>query len=107
MGRTTNMSADPQVEPCCVPKGGSAEPFYFGSGEANLFGWLHRPYAGITANTGLVICNPFGYEAICSHRSVRTFAEAAAALGVPALRFDYLGTGDSAEIEPETDQLDA
>ena len=42
-----------------------------------------------SAAIGVVICNPFGYEAICSHRSVRTFAEAAAAAGAPTLRFDY------------------
>jgi alpha-beta hydrolase superfamily lysophospholipase len=52
-----------------------------------------------------VICKPFGYESICSHRSVRTFAESAAALGIPVLRFDYLGTGDSADIDPEADQI--
>jgi pimeloyl-ACP methyl ester carboxylesterase len=38
---------------------------------------------------------------------VRTFAEAAAASGVPALRFDYLGTGDSEDIQPQADQVNA
>jgi alpha-beta hydrolase superfamily lysophospholipase len=85
--------------------GGLAEAVYFDSGEHTLFGWLHRPRAGLASGTGLVICKPFGYEAICSHRSVRAFADAAVARGVPALRFDYLGTGDSAEIVPEADQL--
>jgi dienelactone hydrolase len=83
-----------------------AECFYFGPDEGKLFGWLHRPHGKPKTDTGLVICQPFGYEAICSHRGARSLAEAAAALGVPALRFDYLGTGDSAEIEPEADQID-
>jgi alpha-beta hydrolase superfamily lysophospholipase len=67
---------------------------------------LHRSSLGTETDTGLVICSPFGYEAICSHRAARDVAEAAAALGMPALRFDYRGTGDSAEIEPEADQFD-
>jgi dienelactone hydrolase len=50
----------------------------------------------------MVVCNPFGYEAICAHRSLRRFAEEAAALGIPSLHFDYDGTGDSygEELEP-------
>ena len=55
---------------------------------------------------GVVICKPFGYEAVCSHRSLRSFAEAAAAAGMPTLRFDYLGTGDSPDIDPQADQVE-
>jgi alpha-beta hydrolase superfamily lysophospholipase len=33
------------------------------------------------------------------------FAETAAAIGVPTLRFDYLGAGDSSELESDADQL--
>jgi dienelactone hydrolase len=89
----------------CSVTGEVAEALYFDSGGQRLFGWLHRPPAGVIANVGLVVCKPFGYEAICSYRSMRAFAEAAAALGVPTLRFDYLGTGDAAEIDPRADQL--
>jgi alpha-beta hydrolase superfamily lysophospholipase len=55
---------------------------------------------------GLVICKPFGFEALCGQRSVRTFAEAATDQGVPALRFDYHGTGDSANIDAGADQIE-
>lgn len=55
---------------------------------------------------GLVICKPFGYEAICGHRSMRAFAETAAGVGVPVLRFDYLGTGDSGESDPAAGQVE-
>jgi alpha-beta hydrolase superfamily lysophospholipase len=88
-----------------APSSRADEPLYFPSGDYKLFGWLHRPAAEQTADVGLVICKPFGYESICAHRSVRAFAEAAAALGVPALRFDYVGTGDSEDVGPATDQL--
>lgn len=100
------MRANPRVESSHALTGSLVEPFYFGPDDRRLFGWLHRPGVKARTNTGLVICQPFGYEAICSHRGARALAEAAAAIGVAALRFDYLGTGDSAEIEPEADQID-
>jgi dienelactone hydrolase len=81
------------------------QPIYFPSGEHRLFGWLHLP-AGATSGWGVVVCKPFGYEALCAHRSVRAFADAAAAIGMPALRFDYAGTGDSADIDPGAGQID-
>lgn len=84
-----------------------SEPMYFSSGGHALFGWLHQPAVMNPARVGLVICKPFGYEGLCAHRSVRTFAETAAKYGVPTLRFDYLGCGDSADIDPDEDQITA
>ena len=73
------------------------EPRAFGSAARPLLGFLHRPAGGLPVReSGLVICKPFGYEATCAHHSLRHFAEAATAIGMPALRFDYDGTGDSA-----------
>jgi alpha-beta hydrolase superfamily lysophospholipase len=99
------MSAELQLPQASVRAVASAQAFYFNSGEHRLFGWLHRPPNDSKADIGVVICNPFGYEAICSHRGMRAFAEAIAAAGMPALRFDYSGTGDSAEIDPNADQV--
>jgi alpha-beta hydrolase superfamily lysophospholipase len=73
----------------------AARPLYFGSSQRPLFGWLH-PAADQQRGIGVVLCSPSGYEAICTHRTYRRFAEDAAAQGFPALRFDYDGTGDSA-----------
>ena len=82
------------------------EPVYFGPSERPRAGWLHRPDASVAqASLGLVVCNPFGYEAICAHRSLRHFATAAAAAGVPAMRFDYDGTGDSVGSDADPDRL--
>jgi alpha-beta hydrolase superfamily lysophospholipase len=72
-----------------------AQPLYFGPGQRPLFGWLHRA-EGAARDIGIVLCSPSGYEALCTHRTYRRFAESAAARGFPALRFDYDGTGDSA-----------
>jgi alpha-beta hydrolase superfamily lysophospholipase len=99
------MNADPQDGTQIVSGSTSAEPIYFDSGDDKLFGWLHKPVGGHSASVGLVICKPFGYEVMCSHSSLRAFADSAAEMGVPALRFDYCGTGDSADIDPQEDQL--
>jgi hypothetical protein len=55
---------------------------------------------------GVAICQPFGHEAPCAHRSLRTFAQLAAADAVPALNFDYAGMGDSADIAAGCEQLE-
>jgi pimeloyl-ACP methyl ester carboxylesterase len=100
------MNAHQRPESCHTSNSELAQALYFDSNGKSLFGWLHLPDQDPDRKLGLVICNPFGYEATCAHRSIRVFAETAANLGVPALRFDYLGTGDSAEIEPQADQIE-
>lgn len=72
------------------------DPIWFGGSGYNLCGWLHRPRQGGSSGTGILFCNPLGYEEICAHRAIRDLAEACAGQGFPALRFDYAGTGDSA-----------
>jgi dienelactone hydrolase len=99
------MSAEVRLLQSPVGAVGSAQALYFNSGEHRLFGWLHRPLNGQKADIGVVICQPFGYEAICAHRGMRAFAEAIASAGMAAIRFDYLGTGDSPDIDTQTDQL--
>ena len=78
------------------------QPVYFGAG---LFGWLHRPADEFSVDVGLVICNPFGFEEVCAHASLRQLAIAASALGIPTLRFDYAGCGNSAGDEFRADTL--
>jgi alpha-beta hydrolase superfamily lysophospholipase len=96
--------ADQSLTP---PANGLGEPLYFPARHRELFGWLHSPTDGVCARAaGVVLCKPFGYEALCAHRGVRVFAERMAALGLPALRFDYRGTGDAADIDQQTDQIE-
>lgn len=100
------MNADPLVSKL-VSGSTAAEPIYFDSGQEKLFGWLHQSIGEHHSNVGLVICKPFGYEGMCSHSSLRAFADVAAELGLPTLRFDYCSTGDSSDIDPRADQLQA
>ena len=100
------MSAEVPVSHSTGELPGFAQALYFNSGDRSLFGWLHRSPESSHADLGVVICKPFGYEAICAHRGVRAFAERIASAGMPALRFDYLGTGDSPDIEPQANQID-
>jgi alpha-beta hydrolase superfamily lysophospholipase len=99
------MNANALTDSYLTTRNGIARPLYFKSGDNRLFAWLHQPTKPLESKLGVVICNPFGYESICAHRSVREFAEAFAAVGIHALRFDYLGTGDSAEIDENADQV--
>ena len=103
----SSVSAHPidhlPIAPICEP----VQPLYFGSGDYRVFGWLHRISGESPAPMGLVICKPFGFEAMSAHLSVRAFAEAAAEIGIPALRFDYGGTGDSEDLAPGADQIKA
>jgi len=70
-------------------------PIVFG----DCFGWLHPARGPEVTGRGVVLCSPYGYEAICAHRGMRRLAETLAAAGMPVLRFDYPGTGDSAGDE--------
>jgi len=83
------------------------QALYFGPADGQLFGWLHLPADGSAPRTGLVICNPFGFEEVCAHRSLRDLAAAAAASGIATLRFDYAGCGDSAGDEFSPRQLES
>ncbi|WOB07275.1 alpha/beta fold hydrolase [Piscinibacter gummiphilus] len=80
-----------------------AQPLYFGPEGSRLFGWLHLPAPEARRGLGVVVCNPFGFEEVCAHRSLRQFAMVFSAAGWPSLRFDHAGCGDSEgdEFEPD------
>jgi pimeloyl-ACP methyl ester carboxylesterase len=67
---------------------------YITTTAAPLFAVLHLP-SGERSNVGVLICSPFGWDELGSHRSLRALAGALAQAGHPALRFDLPGTGDS------------
>ncbi|RZL58443.1 MAG: alpha/beta fold hydrolase [Variovorax sp.] len=70
-------------------------PLMFGPPARRLFG-IHHPSESATTDRGAVlICPPFGQEALRSHRFFRVLADRLARAGFSVLRFDYYGTGDS------------
>jgi pimeloyl-ACP methyl ester carboxylesterase len=73
----------------------STQALWFGPANEPLFGWYHGPFGPAPRGMAVVVCPPFGYEAICTHRALRALAVRLAAAGLPVLRFDYHGTGDS------------
>lgn len=73
----------------------------FGSSRAPLFGVYHPAQGAARARKAVLLCNPFGEEAIRAFLPFKRLAELLSAVGVPVLRFDYFGTGDSAGDEEE------
>ena len=71
------------------------EPGWFGHGDAAFFGWRHHAPAAARRGIAAVICGPIGHEYTRAHRTLRHLADRLAMAGVPAIRFDYHGSGDS------------
>jgi alpha/beta superfamily hydrolase len=70
-------------------------PYFFESRGRRLLGLYHAPESVLDPRPAVVFCNPFGQEAIRSHRMYRVLADRVARAGFAALRFDYSSTGDS------------
>ena len=66
---------------------------WFESGEYSLLGHTDLPEQ--CGPVGVVIVPPFGWEDVCSYRPLRFLARSLAGHGIPVLRFDLPGTGDS------------
>jgi alpha/beta superfamily hydrolase len=78
----------------------SMEFFHFGP-ERRLFGSYVPQAGGEGASSVAVLCYPFGQEYIRAHKAFRQLAVLLSRTGVPVLRFDYSGTGDSEGVGTE------
>lgn len=96
--------AQPNIGESITPP---AVPLFFGTAGRPLSGWYHATAQHARPRIGVVICAPYGYEMMCTYRACRHLAEGFAASGVPALRFDYDGTGDSAGSDDDPDRVTA
>lgn len=72
-------------------------PIHFAHAQEPLFG-IYTPAASPRRRLGIVILNPLGWEALRAHRSLRLLGVRLASAGIDVLRFDYSGTGDSADL---------
>lgn len=68
---------------------------------AGCHGWFH-PAGGLPLGAGgqpldrgIILVGPEGHEALLAHRGLRDLAMRCAALGLPTLRMDHPGAGDS------------
>ena len=81
---------------------------YLDAGEHRVFAQYHAAAdASGPAAVGVVLVPPFGWEAMCSHRPRRAWAQALADAGIPALRIDLPGSGDSSGGPGDGGQLDS
>jgi pimeloyl-ACP methyl ester carboxylesterase len=71
------------------------EALFFGPSATHLYGVYHPADPHRSRTEGIVLCSPFGQEAVRAHRSLRQLADEFARIGYDVLRFDYRGTGDS------------
>ncbi len=68
-----------------------------------IFAFYHGLPGG-TRDLGVVLCNSFGHEMMCTHRAFRHLANRLAEAGFPTLRIDYDGTGDSSGSDSDADR---
>jgi alpha-beta hydrolase superfamily lysophospholipase len=88
--------AAPSTPPSSSGPALRGEPVFFGPDGARLFGWYVHPPAGVPLRgRAVLLSNPFGNEARWLHATYRALAAELASRGLPVLRFDHAGTGDS------------
>lgn len=82
-------------------------PLYLDGPNQPIFGLLDDPGPERRGSTAVLLCPPFGWEDISSYRSRREWAQRLEAAGIPVLRIDLPGTGDSAGSPRDADRLGA
>lgn len=70
-------------------------PFFFGSGDYQLFGVYHQPEINAPKSHSILICSPIAHEYLRAYRILRKLAEQLAKNGNHVFRFDWYGHGDS------------
>ncbi len=79
---------------------------WFRSGDYSLLGHIDLPQTSC-GSLGVLIVTSFGWEDVCSYRPLRFVARTIAESGIPVLRFDLPGSGDSSGSALDSGLLDA
>lgn len=80
-------------------------PILFGASHRRLLGMFHAAEGRTPRDASVLLCAPFGHEALRTHRFYRLLAVRLARQGFDVLRFDSYGTGDSPGSDEEGDLL--
>jgi dienelactone hydrolase len=81
-----------------------SEPVYLSLDDEVLV-FLHEPEAARRQPTAILLCPSFGWQEQCGYRSLRAWAMTLAAAGFPTARLTLPGSGDSAGLPSEPEQL--
>lgn len=76
-------------------------PFFFGPMERRLSGVYHPPAPTQRTAQQVLLCQPFGQEAVRVQLLHRLLADQLARQGIHVMRFDYHGTGESAGADDD------
>jgi uncharacterized protein len=80
-------------------------PFHFGPTNRRLFGLFQPVQDELRGARAALLCNPFGQEAVRTHRMYRVLADRLVREGIGVMRFDYYGAGDSAGDDAAGDMV--
>lgn len=84
-----------------------AQPVYLNGASEPVLGFLHPAAEQSSSGLAVLICPPFGWDEVCSHRSRRDWAQRLAAAGHATLRLDLPGAGDSGGSPRDPRRLEA
>lgn len=69
--------------------------FFLKPGQTQIFANLNEPKRPDNSDAAVLLCYPFGQEYMRAHRAFRQLANLISRRGMPVMRFDYPGNGDS------------
>ena len=84
-----------------------ARPLYLDLAPDPVFGMFHEPAGRSRAETGVLVCPPWGWDDVTTYRARRAWADHLAGAGYAALRIDLPGSGDSGGFPGDQERLDA
>jgi len=76
------------------------QPLYLQCEPDPAFATVHRAAEQNARDTAVILCPPFGWDEVCSYRSLRFWAARLAQDGYATIRLSLPSTGDSGGVRP-------